>query len=524
MTNCLWLLRQGRLLVVAAILLGSMAYAFANESLNASRSGGQLTKKIVEFGVTWTFGNSVRYGQFANGHHWVLAPVTVVSISPEFDGAHHGWEINPDVTVAQGFDDRIDSFDVSRVPLLPYSAKPGESLVKTVSILPLSKDKCRPCIESASILTIVDRVPTDEGRTVFRPPYFGSDKTRYTTTNLRMDLLPQLFPGRVSPTFKEISNQYAMPQLDHKLDWLGERIHPKKAMPNYGSDIAIRNAAAALTLMLRGSVDDKWDALVRYVNNGIDIYHMMLGGVTWPANGGGGEGRKLPAVFAAILLDDSEMIANLRNSDRNTFGEDAGMRRSSVVGTVLFAQRPRTEDRYWRNLVFDTGARTIMDPYGYIDGGHRPGGSYQFCCTSKNWKATATALRLMPELIPVFNNDDYFIYVDRWVSFAAWTQPDPCAPPVGICSGGGNAGAACTTANEADVCIGTNAHCSILEVNWSTDYGVTYGPNGEGGCIVDTDFSDGKGRFPQLHGTNADGGHYGNRFADEMWAAYVARP
>ena len=47
--------------------------------------------------------------------------------------------------------------------------------------------------------------------------------------------------------------------------------------------------------------------------------------------------------------------------------------------------------------------------------------------------------------------------------------------------------------------------------------------NGEGGYIVGTDFSDGKGRFPQLHGTNADGGHYGNRFADEMWAAYVAR-
>jgi len=67
------------------------------------------------------------------------------------------------------------------------------------------------------------------------------------------------------------------------------------------------------------------------------------------------------------------------------------------------------------------------------------------------------------------------------------------------------------------------AHCN-LEVSWSTDYGVTYGPNGQGGCIVDTDTSDGRGRFPQLHSTNADGGHHGNRFADEMWAAYIARP
>ena len=59
--------------------------------------------------------------------------------------------------------------------------------------------------------------------------------------------------------------------------------------------------------MLEGSAEDKWDALIRYVNNGIDIYHMMLGGVTWPPRGGHGEGRKLPAVFAAQLLNDAPL-------------------------------------------------------------------------------------------------------------------------------------------------------------------------------------------------------------------------
>ena len=52
-------------------------------------------------------------------------------------------------------------------------------------------------------------------------------------------------------------------------------------------------------------------------------------------------------------------------------------------------------------------------------------------------------------------------------------------------------------------------------------YGVSYGPDGAGGCIADTDASDGTGRFPLAHGANADGGYYGSAFADEMWASYV---
>jgi len=50
---------------------------------------------------------------------------------------------------------------------------------------------------------------------------------------------------------------------------------------------------------------------------------------------------------------------------------------------------------------------------------------------------------------------------------------------------------------------------------------VTYGPDGNGGCILDQDPSDGTGRFPLLHGTAADEGHHGSAFANEMWSAHV---
>ena len=51
------------------------------------------------------------------------------------------------------------------------------------------------------------------------------------------------------------------------------------------------------------------------------------------------------------------------------------------------------------------------------------------------WKSTATALRLMPELLPIWGYEPFLEYVDRWVTQGAWTQPDPCAPPDGVCAG-----------------------------------------------------------------------------------------
>jgi hypothetical protein len=189
-------------------------------------------------------------------------------------------------------------------------------------------------------------------------------------------------------------------------------------------------------------------------------------------------------------------------------------------GAVLYGQHENTEEGYWTNLVFDTGSRTIKDPYGWIDGGHRPGGSYQFCCTAMPWKASATALRLLPDLIPIWSHDPFLAYVDRWVESGAWTQPDPCAPPTGVCAGGDNAGSGCTSASEPEVCTGEGAYCD-LTANWESDYGVAYGPDGEGGCILDEDPSDGTGRFPLLHGANVDGGHYGSSFVDGLWEAHV---
>jgi hypothetical protein len=477
------------------------------------------TKVIEQWGITWTFETEVPYGRFANGDYWVLAPVTIVSITPDFDGEHHGFEVNPEDINRQGFDNRVDGFFASRVPTLPYEANPGESILKAISLEPLDDADCRPCLRTASVLTVLDEAPPDLGETTFRPAYFSTDKHLYSTNDLRTDLLPAYEGTPSAPSLNYELSRFERVHIEHKNDWTGAYLHPTENMEEYASSVSIENVEGALRLMLDDSLAEKLDLLVAYVQLGIDLYHMQKGGQTWPANGGHGEGRKLPIAFAAVLLDDAAMKDAVTNAGSEVFGENGGMYFSETADVVLWGQGDYSIEMYWENLVFDTGSRTLSDPYRWVDGGHRPGDSYQFCCLSLPYKANATAAYLFDEVYAIWGYEPFFEYVERWVADGAWTQPDPCAPPTGVCSGGNNAGAACTLASEPAVCTGDGGFCDAT-VKWDDDYGVLYGPDGVGGCILDTDESDGTGRFPLLHGTSADDGYYGSAFAEEMWDAY----
>jgi hypothetical protein len=66
------------------------------------------------------------------------------------------------------------------------------------------------------------------------------------------------------------------------------------------------------------------------------------------------------------------------------------------------------------------------------------------CCLFSPYKAETIAMYIMPELKTVWNEPDFFEFVNRRTYFGRWTQPDPCAPITGICSGGSNSGTPCT--------------------------------------------------------------------------------
>jgi len=444
----------------------------------------RMVSELAICETKWYFDGEYEVGQYANGDYWVVGPVTIRSITPSFDGRRNGWEVNPVFEGDQGFDSRAGDFSRSLVPSLPYRAQPGQSLVKGVS-----GPSSRPVLRCAAVLTVVDEVPPDNGAAVFRPPYVGTEKPLYRVSQLRTDLLPTLPPVDPTPTLEWVHERFAPLQLDHKGGGTGRRLHPSEHMPNYGADIGRDNADGALRLMLDDPLADKMPALIVYVQYGIDLYHMMKIGHNWPAGGGHRPGQKLPMSFAAVMLGEEEMITAVR--DATCFHEDHGIVFNESTGGAALFGFGDDEEGYWRVVVSGldgsaSGFKAYADPYGYIDGGPEPGSYYQDCCTSQPWKGSALACHLMPEVKALWTDEHFFEYVDRYVSQGLHTRPDPCAP---------------------------------AESNWS-NYGRTFGPDGNGGCIKDTDPSDGIGRFPHLHGENADAGGRSSRFQRAMWNAY----
>jgi len=437
------------------------------------------TGRISYHGISFEFDREVDAGRFANGDFWVAVPegsevVRITAIHPEFDGRHHGWEVNPAEFGPQGFDHRMQGggFEAERVPALPYDASPGESIVKAISYA-VGEENPRPVLQRAVVLTVLAEVPPDAGRGMFRPPYFGEAKPVYDVDSLKLDLLPSLSPpAKDVPTLEDVAARFQHVWLDHRRGWTSRSMHPLENMPDYGSAMTLAVGDAVLALMLDNPVEEKRQAAVNLVQWAIDLQAMYEGGLRWHANGGHMHGRKLPLALAAVLLDDDDMRRTVSQWEHaayparyaaNVFQEDSSVYYSPPARRVLWGQP--MEDHYWLRLKEDRGSRTARDPYGYIDGGDHPGGAYQYCCTSMTWKGTALALHLMPELREVWNYEPFLDYVDRWVNFGAWTLPDPY-----------------NLDNEVD--------------------------------------ADAGGRFPEMHGKNANRGDWGSRFADAMWDLY----
>ncbi len=489
------------------------------DSVNDVRLQGLRASSLSQWGITWTFDANYSFGRFANGDYWVLGPVTINSMTPAYTGSQNGWEVNPASFVNQGFDSRAPDFLASLVPSLPYTAAPGASVVKGISLGTGDKTFLR----TAAVLTVLGSAPPNFGADVFRLPYFGTSKPAFVPiANLQTQKLPSLAPTANAPSLAATLRDFQRVQLEHKSDWTGDQIHPTDNGPDYGAAIATRNNEGALRLMLNDPVSAKMDALIAYVQYGLDVAAMIANGGHYPANGGHDQGKELVLSFAAVLLNDQSMKDLVTTSGQTTFSENESIYFSAVAGRPLYGQTSGgfcSEQVYWNDVTGNLQAKTCRDPYGYIDGGLRPGQGYQGCCVSAPSKGAALAVDLFTDMQGVWNNNGgYLQYADRYVNLGAWTQGDACAPADGVCTGGSNPGAVCTTATEDatganSACTGGGT-CALSMAN----YGKTFGPDGKGGCIK------GSGRFPLYHGSGRDAGYYSSPFVDAMWTQYRNLP
>ncbi len=403
-------------------------------------------KSVSQYGITWTFEKEVPVGQFINGDWYVVGPVTITAIDPkplygseipenELDHmdkerapdqrVRNGFMLNPPAQMKVAYDSGVRNwFDPALIQKLPVSLKPGDALVSTISMpkgLVLQaqlRNKIERGVEdsspirTAAVLTCLrEPQPPD----AFRPALCDRSQKPYFARNLKRELLSQAAAPKSTPKVELYTRFTQRP-------WVGTCFfgfeEPVENMPQYGLEYGRVAGISALLLCTDLSPTQKEPLLINYVQVGIDLGGMIRAGHPgWTCWGGHGSGRKLPIVFAGLLLGDDELAQINRAFPKVSFGEDEqtaygdGWTGAKVVftghsGIDTVTGKGRDRGHGW-------GPYEHTPPSEWQEG-QNTSESYRRCCTSVGWVAQALALRLM-HAEKVWNHDPFFDYVDRWM-------------------------------------------------------------------------------------------------------------
>jgi hypothetical protein len=407
-----------------------------------------LKESISQYGMTWQFDKPARVGRFVNGDWYVVGPVIVTGIDPKpLYGAEippreldqmdkersaeqwlrNGFMDNPPARMKVAYDSGVRNWwDPSLVQKPPAALHPGDSLVSTISmpkglklraqlrnVIERGVDDSSP-IRTAAVLTCVGAPQPPDA---FRPAFCDRGQRIYLARDLKRELLPR---AAATPSLPNIDLIVRFTQRP----WVGTGFfgfeEPVENMPQYALEYGRVSGLSALLLCTDLKPEQKERLLVNFVQIGIDLGGMIRAGHPgWNAHGGHGSGRKLPIVFAGILLGDDE-LANINKSfPKACFGEDE----QTAYGTgwtgakVVFTGHSGIDvaTGRGRNLVRHEpwGPYEHLPPAQWTDGEHTSE-SYRRCCTSVGWVGEALALRLL-RAEKFWNHDPFFDYIDRWM-------------------------------------------------------------------------------------------------------------
>jgi hypothetical protein len=219
----------------------------------------------------------------------------------------------------------------------------------------------------------------------------------------------------------------AIPRLEQHVrftqrPWVGTGFfgfeEPVENMPQYGLEYGRVVGISALLLCTDLKPEEKEPLLINFVQVGIDLGGMIRAGHPgWTGWGGHGSGRKLPIVFAGLLLGDDELAHIHRAFPKASFGEDeqTAYGQAWTGAKVVFAGHSGIEAATGRGRSRGNG----WGPYEHLPPtewkeGQNTSESYRRCCTSVGWVAQALALRLLGAE-QAWGHDAFFDYVDRWM-------------------------------------------------------------------------------------------------------------
>ena len=405
-----------------------------------------LEQSVSQYGITWTFNKPARVGRFVNADWYVVGPVTIKAIEPrplygeeiprrELDGmdrerrqehrVRNGFMLNPPAGMEVAYDSGVRNwFRPALIQRLPVAMKPGDSLVSTISMpknlvlhaqlrnkIERGVGDSSP-IRTAAILTCVaEPQPPD----AFRPGFCDRGQKMYLARNLKRRLLPS---AAATGSIPKISRYIRFTQRP----WVGTCFfgfeEPVENMPQYGLEYGRVVGISALLLCTNLEPAQKEPLLVNLVQVGIDLGGMVgAGHPGWTGWGGHGSGRKLPIVFAGLLLGDDELANINRSSPKVSFGEDEQTAYADcwTGAKVVFAGHSGIDAATGegRSRGSGWGPYEHRPPSQWKDG-QNTSESYRRCCTSVGWVAQALALRFL-HAEKSWNHNAFFDYVDRWM-------------------------------------------------------------------------------------------------------------
>lgn len=434
--------------VAATVLRPTVIYTPQNPPATPKLADLPRRASVSQYGITWTFAEPARVGQFVNGDWYVVGPATVAAIDPkplygaeipkrqldhmdkerpEGQRVRNGLMLNPPAAMKVAYDSGVRNwFDPSLNQKLPVSMKPGDALVSTISMpkglvlhAPLRNkiergvDDSSP-IRTAAVLTCVaEPQPAD----AFRPAFCDRRARIYLARNLNRELLPTLAATKSMPDIRQYVRFTQRP-------WVGTCFfgfeEPVENMPQYGLEYGRVSGIAALLLCTNLKPAQKEPLLVNFVQIGIDLGGMLHAGHPgWTGWGGHGSGRKLPIVFAGLLLGDEQLAQINRSFPKVSFGEDEQTAYGDcwTGAKVVFAGHSGIDAA--TGVGRNQGRGNPWGPYEHLppsqwNSGQKTSEAYRRCCTSVGWVAQGLALRLM-HAEPAWGHDAFFDYVDRWM-------------------------------------------------------------------------------------------------------------
>jgi hypothetical protein len=454
-TGAFGLKRGGRPAFVC--FLGSLSVATVNaqpyaRGLAPADTASDATCSSVTYTAPSGPRNSITYvldkpyvcGQFANGD-WFVVPdhadgsVVVTTIKPDYANQMNGWDANPDIRghYYQSWDHRLGHF--REPPSLPYVARGGTSIIKIVSMT--TGCAATTCEQFGAVLTVLGTAPAMP-RMTFRPPANGTFKPLLSTSLLEPSGLPaypsNCCPSKVSAGMalarsKGFRNNYSPDSVWGYYMIPADNVGYQRA---WGGDMWLWDLEVLGYLILDDPPPTKMPVLIAYVQQGIDIWGAYRSGGSWNRGGGGnGAGALTTYVFAAAMLKQPEMLADVRAANLDDFLEGLSFYLGRN-GTALYGADRDTIDAYWGGVATgDASTRDMRDPHGYIDGGPVPGSGYE-----ANLANQASYLSILLRAIPAFRdawpttNSNLTAIVGfgkRYHDHKTRALPDPCAPAIG---------------------------------------------------------------------------------------------